>query len=140
MSLTSWPPPGEIAAHRARQQSFRPEQEHRDDHQRVKQEAIFLDGLQFLGENDHNDRGDDQTPRIADAAQKQNRDEDERVGECVVIWRDKPANHAEKRAGYADEKISDQEGGNLPARDIDAEAAGGGLRSEERRAGKESRD
>ena len=119
--------PGKIAAHRARQQSLRPEQQHRDHHQRVEQEAIFLDGLQFLRHDHDDDRRDDQAPRIADAAEQQDRDQDQRVGEGVVVRRDEAADHAEQRAGNADEEIADQERGDLPARDIEAEAARRGL-------------
>ena len=68
-----------------------------------------------------------EAPGIADAAEQQDRDEDQRVGEGVVVRRDEAADHAEQRAGDADQEIADHEGGDLPARDVEAEAACRGL-------------
>src|SRR4029077_13222887 len=118
----SWPPPRKVATHRPRQQSLRPEQQHRNDQQRIEQKTVFLNGLQFFGHDHDNDRRYYQPPRIADATEKQDRNENERVGERVVIGRDESADHAEQRASNADKKIADQKGRDLPACDIEAEA------------------
>src|SRR5664279_1859755 len=116
-----------IPAHRTRQQALGPEQQNANHQQSIEQEAIFLDRLQFL-RNDYNDEcGDDEPPGIADAAEQQDRNEDEGIGEGVVVRRDEASDHAKHGAGNTDEKIADQECRDLPAHDIEAETARGGL-------------
>ena len=67
--------------------------------------------------------GDDEAPGIADAAEQQDRHQDQRIREGVIVGRDEAADHAEQRAGDADQEIAEHERGDLPARDVESEAA-----------------
>src|SRR5262245_55900210 len=120
--MRAWPPSGEIASHGAWQEPFRPEQQYSDDHQRIEQEAIFLDGLQLLGHDHDDDRRYHQAPGISDSTKKQDGNENERIGKRVVIGRDKSSDHAKQRARDTDEEIADKKRGDLTAHDIEAEA------------------
>ena len=125
--MTVMPATREIAAHRARQQALGPEQQHHHDQRRIEHEAVFLDRLQLLRDDDDDDGRHHHAPGIADAAKQQNRHQDERVSKRVVVGLHEAADHAVQRTGYADEEISEQEGGDLPAHDVEAEAARRGL-------------
>ena len=112
----------EIAAHRPWQQPVRAKQQHCNDHQRIEQELIFLDRLQFLRHDHDDDRSNYETPRIADAAEEQDGNQNERVSKRVIVGRDETPDHAEQRAGNPNEKIADQKRSNFPAYSVETKA------------------
>ena len=86
-----------------------------------------MNGLQLLRHDHDDDRGNHQTPGIANAAEQQDRHQEQRIGEGVIVGRNESADHAEQRAGHADKEITERERGDFPARDVEPEAARRGL-------------
>ena len=81
-------PAGHIIAHPPRQQPLRAKQQNEDHQPGIEHEAVFLDDLEFLRKDHDEGCGDRHAPEIADAAEKDDRHEDERIREGEIVGGD----------------------------------------------------